>query len=487
MSMGQSLGSATFEVHADVDDMVQGFARMKKLMEENVAMQARVGSAASLSAGQWRGLGQSMMSVGYIADDIQYGFRSIVNNIQPMAMQVSQAFGASTTAAMAFGGVLSIVAVGVNQLINHWGDLMDAMQSTWSGTPVEEFRKVREAAEAATKAWEEMSEAPTKMQAKVAKGVREAIVEGPAEAIQKSLEDAIKQSPILSEGGTDQEKGEIAARRRQLESKDMQPARRRRIEALLEEQYNKMAARMLGEAAVPGEGGNKSRLTIKGLMDQRPDLFPPDARAAFEAAQPDAIGRKEAFDKDQKTKKEVQKRIKAAEEVHKKELQLEIDNQKRIDAEKKRREAEERREEIKRFDVRAQVQRRIKEQEAEHQRKLDEELAAGRRALDMKEKKEREAAVAARKDLREDDAAARHGRHLRWQVQDIMKGARPERAKAEFMGFAEFAKSTQLGILNNPVDIQKKQLEALERIRRLLEDNPQQKANIMAAVAAGPP
>jgi hypothetical protein len=464
--------------------MVQGFARMKKMLDEMAVMQANVSNAAShaasITASQWKGAGMAMMSVGYIADDLQYGFRSIVNNIQPMGTQIAMAFGAASGEAMAFGGALGIVAVGVNQLINHWSDLTDMMQAAWSGSTVEQLHNIRKAAEEATEAFEKVPR--PKAERKEAGKVSEMVAEADKDKLAHRLGELISASPMRAEMEAGEKKrlgileewvaggGGAAAKRDLAQTREA-------IGDRLAAANRQKADELLGAATQAGPAGANARLTIR--------RFFPKMANDIEAATPEGQGRQADFDRDQKTRKEVQKRIKAAEQVHQKELQLEVENQRRIDAEKRRREAADRAEEIKRFDVRAEVQRRIKGQEAAQQRKLDEELAAGRRALDMKEKKEREAAVGERKD----EVAARHGRHLRWQVQDIMKGARPERARAEFMGFAEFAKSTQLGIMNNPAEIQKKQLEALERIRRLLEDNPQMKVNIMAAaaVAAGPP
>ena len=64
---------------------------------------------------------KGLMQVAYAADDLQYGFRAIVNNI-PMILT-----GLGMGAGLA--GAISVVSVGVNQLIQHW----DGLTSTLSG------------------------------------------------------------------------------------------------------------------------------------------------------------------------------------------------------------------------------------------------------------------------------------------------------------------------------------------------------------------
>ncbi len=57
------------------------------------------------------------LQLGYMIDDMQYGFRSIVNNIP----QVAMAIGGPN--AMAIAGAAGIAGVAINLLIQHWGQL----------------------------------------------------------------------------------------------------------------------------------------------------------------------------------------------------------------------------------------------------------------------------------------------------------------------------------------------------------------------------
>jgi hypothetical protein len=75
--------------------------------------------------------------VGQFVDDMQYGFRSIVNQIP----QVTMAFGGS----MGLAGALSIVGVGINQLINHWDDLSVAFGAADTKTEAQKMDELGKA------------------------------------------------------------------------------------------------------------------------------------------------------------------------------------------------------------------------------------------------------------------------------------------------------------------------------------------------------
>jgi hypothetical protein len=95
------------------------------------------GGAAGLSAAQRQLQQQSrmaalaLMQLGYMADDIQYGFRSIVNNIGPLTYALSTAAGASVTMGFNLAAAAQIGAVAVYQIYTQWDRLMGVM-----GVPV---------------------------------------------------------------------------------------------------------------------------------------------------------------------------------------------------------------------------------------------------------------------------------------------------------------------------------------------------------------
>ena len=67
----------------------------------------------------------SLMMVSQAIDDVQYGFKAIVNNIPMLGMSLGKAFGASSEGAMKFGAIAGIAAVAINTIINHWDQLFD--------------------------------------------------------------------------------------------------------------------------------------------------------------------------------------------------------------------------------------------------------------------------------------------------------------------------------------------------------------------------
>lgn len=106
--VGNSIGSARFSIFADTKPLEAGFARAKagaKKASQEIGQAFGHGSNASMG----------LLYLGQAVDDVQYGFRAIVNNIP----QITMALGG--TAGIA--GVVGIAAVAVNQLINHWDEL----------------------------------------------------------------------------------------------------------------------------------------------------------------------------------------------------------------------------------------------------------------------------------------------------------------------------------------------------------------------------
>lgn len=94
----------------------QRFAQQTQSAMQGAARSA--GSAGNAARRTGQDAGQSamgMLMLSQAIDDVQYGFKGIVNNIAPMVM----AFGGSAGLA----GALTIAAVGVNQLTKQWDQL----------------------------------------------------------------------------------------------------------------------------------------------------------------------------------------------------------------------------------------------------------------------------------------------------------------------------------------------------------------------------
>ena len=71
------------------------------------------------------GMGGFAQSISRIADDAQYGFRGIVNNMEQLGTSIAMKLGASTEKAMAFGGALTLLAIAANQAIPELEKLSD--------------------------------------------------------------------------------------------------------------------------------------------------------------------------------------------------------------------------------------------------------------------------------------------------------------------------------------------------------------------------
>lgn len=102
------------------------------------------GGGGGFGSGSMSG-GMGLMVLSQTIDDMQYGFRAIVNQIPQIGMGLASMFGASAEAGMKFGAVLGIVGVAVNYLINHWDELMDHMGFGKVLTEAEQMEKLGKA------------------------------------------------------------------------------------------------------------------------------------------------------------------------------------------------------------------------------------------------------------------------------------------------------------------------------------------------------
>lgn len=71
--------------------------------------------AVQPSKGGFGGMGGFAQTVGRIADDAQYGFRGIVNNLEQLGQSAGSAFGLASKDAMALGAVMTLLGVAINQ------------------------------------------------------------------------------------------------------------------------------------------------------------------------------------------------------------------------------------------------------------------------------------------------------------------------------------------------------------------------------------
>jgi hypothetical protein len=162
MSTGPSLGSSKYTV--TLDD-----APFKKGMQ---GVQSQTKHAT---------LG--LLQLGYAIDDIQYGFRSIVNNIPQLVM----GFGGGAGLA---GGV-AIASVALNQLLMHAGQIQDFFMAGWLNVPAAQLEKLRMQAENAADAFDKLMKTPKDVEALEVKGFRDAITEAGSNKILKNIRERV--------------------------------------------------------------------------------------------------------------------------------------------------------------------------------------------------------------------------------------------------------------------------------------------------------
>jgi hypothetical protein len=118
-------------------------AGLNKLLEESTVALARADSKLSDTRDKGRGSAdastQTMLHwtrtvyfASQAVDDLQYGFRSIVNNLPLIGMSVSQALGGTSVVGMQVGAAVGIASVAINQLIpvvQHFVDQRPALQA----------------------------------------------------------------------------------------------------------------------------------------------------------------------------------------------------------------------------------------------------------------------------------------------------------------------------------------------------------------------
>lgn len=90
-------------------------------------------------------MGQGLMQLGYIADDIQYGFSGIINNVAPLAQSFASAAGVAVPQANAIAAGVQIAAVAAYQLYVNWDRLTEALGVGTTRTEAEEMERLAKA------------------------------------------------------------------------------------------------------------------------------------------------------------------------------------------------------------------------------------------------------------------------------------------------------------------------------------------------------
>ena len=127
--MSTSVGNLSVELGISDDQLRAGLAQaVVQAQQAGQKMQAAIGQATKMPTGGGGGFGGMSgfaQSIGRIADDAQYGFRGIVNNLEQLGASAGTTFGMSTKDAMAFGAVMTLLGVAVNQAADQLVKLTD--------------------------------------------------------------------------------------------------------------------------------------------------------------------------------------------------------------------------------------------------------------------------------------------------------------------------------------------------------------------------
>jgi hypothetical protein len=133
---GSTAGGVVGQVILDTSQVQPAVAQLQSSLNTVDVSMGKLNKSAAASAGGMANFGSRMMVVASFADDMQYGLRAVVNQIP----QVTMAFGMGAGLA----GAISIAAVAVNQLVNHWDDLVSVFTTRGPETAAEEMQRLAE-------------------------------------------------------------------------------------------------------------------------------------------------------------------------------------------------------------------------------------------------------------------------------------------------------------------------------------------------------
>jgi hypothetical protein len=150
-----SLGTASTASGAQIASVGAAAATSGAQIASAGASAAAAAAKSKDAGGNFLGLTQAIRQVGYVADDLQYGFQSIVNNVSPLAEglirgatsagSLREAFASLTTRiALAATGIQVVTVVGY-QLYAHWDKLMDLFGRGATLTEAESMDKLEKA------------------------------------------------------------------------------------------------------------------------------------------------------------------------------------------------------------------------------------------------------------------------------------------------------------------------------------------------------
>lgn len=104
-----------------IDSIEELKTKLKELAESQELLEKTSGRATHGT----RNLGWAALEASRAIEDLQYGFNGVVNNIPGLVMALGGTAGLTA--------VISLVSIGVNQLVKHWDDLIDVFSRSETG------------------------------------------------------------------------------------------------------------------------------------------------------------------------------------------------------------------------------------------------------------------------------------------------------------------------------------------------------------------
>jgi hypothetical protein len=275
--MAGMLGSASFVVTANVEPFERGLAETEKKARD---WSRRVKQPLEEVGKGGRSAAMGFLELSRAIEDAQYGFSAIVNNIPQIALGLGLGAGVA--------GAASIAAVAVAQLVRHFDDLKDSMESGWLGVPADELARIRKNAEEAAEAFDRLAKAPTEAQAAQQKGLARAITEGPTGRVLEGVLAGIANDPTLRASMTDAERRSLEPRGIGVGAPGVIPeARGDRAEIMkrIDAANRKKASELIGAAS---RGDVSALATLATMARNNPGGFPAGFLSTLETGTPEA-------------------------------------------------------------------------------------------------------------------------------------------------------------------------------------------------------
>jgi hypothetical protein len=260
--------------------------RMRQILDETSTAQAKVTTTAQAAGQAIASVGQAgatgsrgLLQAAYAVDDLQYGFRSIVNNIPQMLMFLGPGIA----------GAAGVAAVGISQLINHWGELTDVFKSTFSDLPIAALAETRKRADEAAEAFERLKNAQTKAGSAEQAGISDVLTEGPLDKHVADLAGAIAGDALLGAArGKARPRGATAPGVIPMAEEDQRDLDAKKVEA-----DRKTAERLLGQAVSKDPAARAAAISEIGRLN-------PELGKQLEEQSPEAQAKRKADQEDRK-------------------------------------------------------------------------------------------------------------------------------------------------------------------------------------------